>query len=116
MYLCVVLSLCNLLMLDLILLQLPHLPRYMRAMNLRMDKQPVNPQRDRQCSAEIRDLWQKWSSRVVVENAAEGASEELLSFRWQIEELRVSLFAQELKTSHPVSVKRLMRLWSELPR
>ena len=96
--------------------QLPHLPRYMRAMNLRMDKQPVNPQRDRQCSAEIRDLWQKWSSRVVVENAAEGASEELLSFRWQIEELRVSLFAQELKTSHPVSVKRLMRLWSELPR
>ena len=43
--------------------QLPHLPRYMRAMGLRMDKQPANPQRDGQRGAEIRDLWQKWETR-----------------------------------------------------
>ncbi|MCS3805970.1 ATP-dependent helicase HrpA [Chromobacterium alkanivorans] len=96
--------------------QLPHLPRYMRAMGLRMDKQPANPQRDGQRGAEIRDLWQKWETRVAEDNEAEGASQALLDFRWQIEELRVSLFAQELKTPYPVSAKRLMKLWSELPR
>ncbi|MGR2663084.1 ATP-dependent RNA helicase HrpA [Chromobacterium haemolyticum] len=96
--------------------QLPHLPRYMRAMGLRMDKQPANPQRDGQRGAEIRDLWQKWETRVAEDNEAEGASQALLDFRWQIEELRVSLFAQELKTPYPVSTKRLLKLWSELPR
>lgn len=96
--------------------QLPHLPRYMRAMGLRMDKQPANPQRDGQRGAEIRDLWQKWETRVAEDNEAEGASQALLDFRWQIEELRVSLFAQELKTPYPVSAKRLLKLWSELPR
>ena len=40
----------------------------------------------------------------------------LLDFRWQIEELRVSLFAQELKTPYPVSAKRLLKQWNELPR
>ncbi|QOD84806.1 ATP-dependent RNA helicase HrpA [Chromobacterium haemolyticum] len=96
--------------------QLPHLPRFMRAMGLRMDKQPANPQRDGQRGAEIRDLWQKWETRVAEDNEAEGASQALLDFRWQIEELRVSLFAQELKTPYPVSAKRLLKLWSELPR
>ncbi|MBY0385401.1 DUF3418 domain-containing protein, partial [bacterium] len=37
--------------------------------------------------------------------------ENLSEFRWQIEELRISLFAQELKTPYPVSVKRLQKLW-----
>ena len=46
---------------------------------------------------------------------AEGASEALEEFRWLIEELRVSLFAQELKTPFPVSVKRLEKIWAELP-
>lgn len=96
--------------------QLPHLPRYMRAMGLRMDKQPANPQRDGQRGAEIRDLWQKWETRVAEDNEAEGASQALLDFRWQIEELRVSLFAQELKTPYPVSAKRLLKQWNELPR
>ena len=37
-------------------------------------------------------------------------------FRWQLEELRISLFAQELKTPYPVSAKRLDKLWDELAR
>jgi ATP-dependent helicase HrpA len=40
----------------------------------------------------------------------------LEDFRWQIEELRVSLFAQELRTSYPVSVKRLKKAWDALSR
>jgi len=41
-------------------------------------------------------------------------SEDLADYRWLIEELRVSLFAQELKTPFPVSVKRLDKIWDDL--
>ena len=75
--------------------QLPQLPRYMKAMSLRMDKQPANAQRDGQRGAEIRDLWQKWDARMAEENERGGASLALQLFRWHIEELRVGLFAQE---------------------
>ena len=92
---------------------LPQLPRYMKAMSLRMDKHPANTQRDGQRAAEIRQLWDMWQTRT---SAEENPSEALLAFRWHIEELRVSLFAQELKTPYPVSLKRLQKLWSELPR
>ncbi|GGY06292.1 ATP-dependent RNA helicase HrpA [Paludibacterium paludis] len=93
--------------------QLSQLPRYMKAMALRMDKQPANPQRDGQRAQEIRQLWDSWEARV---NSEDTPSEALLAFRWQIEELRVSLFAQELKTPYPVSLKRLQKVWNDLPR
>jgi len=96
--------------------QLPHLPRYMKAMGLRMDKQPTNAQRDGQRGAEIRELWAKWEARMAEEAERGQPSTELQAFRWHIEELRVSLFAQELKTPYPVSMKRLQKLWEELPR
>lgn len=94
---------------------LNQLPRYLKAMGIRMDKQPNNPQRDGQRSAEIRQLWQMWCQRVEEEKALYGTvSEDVQAFCWQIEELRVSLFAQELKTPYPVSIKRLMKLWEEI--
>ena len=96
--------------------QLPHLPRYMKAMSLRMDKQPTNAQRDGQRGAEIRELWARWEARMAEEAERGQPSPQLQAFRWHIEELRVSLFAQELKTPYPVSVKRLQKLWDELPR
>jgi ATP-dependent helicase HrpA len=96
--------------------QLPHVTRYMKAMALRMEKQPANPQRDGQRGAEIAQLWKQWEGRVETEREKDEPSEELLKFRWLIEELRVSLFAQELKTPFPVSMKRLMKSWDELPR
>lgn len=95
---------------------LPQLPRYMKAMSLRMDKQPANPQRDGQRAAEIRDLWQQWEQRVAAQKEQGEPAPAVLDFRWMLEELRVSLFAQELKTPYPVSVKRLLKVWSELPR
>jgi ATP-dependent helicase HrpA len=96
--------------------QLPHITRYMRAMSLRMDKQPANPQRDGQRAAEIRELWNKWEARLADERERGEPSAALLDFRWQLEELRVSLFAQELKTPYPVSVKRLQKAWQDLPK
>ena len=95
---------------------LSNLPRYMKAMGIRMDKQVNNPQRDGQRGAEIRQLWQTWQTRVD-ELAERGeVAQDVLDFRWQIEELRVSLFAQELKTPYPVSMKRLMKVWEGLMR
>ncbi|WP_028536045.1 ATP-dependent RNA helicase HrpA [Paludibacterium yongneupense] len=96
--------------------QLPHLTRYMKAMSLRMDKQVANPQRDGQRGAEIRTLWQQWSERVALEKERAAPGQALLDYRWLIEELRVSLFAQELKTPFPVSLKRLQKAWQELPK
>lgn len=94
--------------------QLPQIPRYMKAMGLRMDKQVANPQRDGQRGAEIRQLWDTWQARVKEKSADGEPSQALLDFRWQIEELRVSLFAQELKTPYPVSLKRLQKNWNDI--
>ena len=86
---------------------LPHLPRYLRAMTLRLQKIRQAPDKDRQRSADVIRLWAH--CKRLLENAAkqERYDPELIKFRWLLEELRVSLFAQELKTIAPVSVKRL---------
>jgi ATP-dependent helicase HrpA len=59
-------------------------------------------------------LWNRYEQRLEVQRTAGRITPELLEFRWLIEELRVSLFAQELKTPFPVSLKRLDKIWSEL--
>ena len=79
-----------------------------------MDKQAANPQRDGQRAAEIRQLWDQWQARVQQRGTDGEVSQALLDFRWQIEELRVSLFAQELKTPYPVSLKRLQKIWQQI--
>ena len=94
--------------------QLPNLPRYLKAKQLRMDKYASNSQRDGQRGAEVAALWQRWADKVAELDAREGAPQALRDFRWLIEELRVSLFAQELKTPFPVSVKRLEKAWADL--
>lgn len=65
----------------------------------------------------VQRLWQGWQERVDARRKAGLDIEPALAdFRWQLEELRVSLFAQELKTPYPVSVKRLEKTWEGLPR
>jgi len=91
---------------------LGHLPRYLRAVQMRLDKLRSDPERDAQRLAEIRPLEQRWQRRVAERRGASDAR--LDEFRWLLEELRVSLFAQELRTPQPVSAKRLERLWSQL--
>lgn len=94
--------------------QLQHIPRYLKALRLRIEKQPANPDRDGKNAASIDILWQKWLAEVEKRKKTDNASEELLNFRWLIEELRVSLFAQELKTPFPVSIKRLEKIWLDM--
>ena len=97
---------------------LQHLPRYLKAHQVRLDrlKGGGTPAltRDQTALAEWNHLWQSYERRAR-ELAKSGVQDERLNqFRWQLEELRVSLFAQELKTPLPVSVKRLEKAWQQL--
>ena len=92
--------------------QLQHLPRYLKAVVLRLDKWRADPARDATRLAELRPMEQKFW-RLVAERKGTLDSR-LEEFRWLLEELRVSLFAQELRTPQPVSVKRLERAWVQI--
>ena len=92
--------------------QLQHLPRYLKGIVMRLDKLRTDPVRDAARLAEIRPIEQRWLRRVAeLKGAADGRLDE---FRWLLEELRISLFAQELRTPQPVSVKRLEKTWAQI--
>ena len=94
--------------------QWPRLPIYLQAMQKRMEKYSPNPARDQAREADVQELLAMWQEKVdTLQKQNQPLSDGLLGFRWQIEELRVSLFAQELKTPMPVSVKRLMKEWEK---
>ena len=95
--------------------QWPRLPIYLKAMTLRLEKYSGNPARDAAREADIQELEQMWQEKTdgLVKQGLP-VSDDLAAFKWMIEELRVSLFAQELKTPYPVSVKRLMKVWEGL--
>ncbi|BAN36037.1 ATP-dependent helicase HrpA [Sulfuricella denitrificans skB26] len=91
--------------------QLQHLPRYLKATVRRLEKLSGAVERDAKYTVAIRALWQDHQKRLE-KHRKEGISDpELHKFRWMMEELRVSMFAQELKTPYPVSVKRLQKAW-----
>ena len=86
--------------------RLQHLPRYLKAINLRIEKLRANPARDAQCMAQIQPL----SQAMQKLRQAHMADPRVDEFAWLIQELRVSIFAQELKTPVIVSVKRLEKM------
>jgi len=92
--------------------QLQHFPRYLKGIVMRLDKLRADPARDSQRLAELRPLEQRYQRRLA---DLKGQTDSRLDdFRWQLEELRISLFAQELRTPQPVSVKRLEKTWAQL--
>ena len=95
--------------------QWPRLPIYLKAMTLRLEKYSGNPARDTAREADIQELEQMWQEKTdgLVKQGLP-VSDNLAAFKWMIEELRVSLFAQELKTPYPVSVKRLLKVWGKI--
>jgi ATP-dependent helicase HrpA len=89
--------------------QLQAIPRYLKAIDLRLDKQKSD-------SADLqglRRLWQRYWQHVEKQIKTVIPTPEREAFRWSLEELRVSLFAQQLKTAYPVSVQRLEKQWNE---
>lgn len=92
--------------------QLQHYARYLRAVTTRLDKLRADPARDAQRLAELRPLEQRYVRRLAERKGV--ADARLDEFRWLLEELRVSFFAQELRTPQPVSVKRLEKAWTQM--
>ncbi len=88
--------------------RLQHVPRYLSAINLRIEKLRSNPARDAQCMAQMQALTQAWQKLRQVQQG--NKDPRINEFAWMLQELRVSLFAQELKTPVIVSVKRLEKM------
>lgn len=93
--------------------RLEHLPRYLRGCVLRLQKYRANAERDAKHAATVHALWANYEARAKADRDAGRRDPKLEEFRWLVEELRVSLFAQELRTPLPVSAKRLQRFWDE---
>ncbi len=89
-------------------------PRYLTAINKRFEKSKTSASRDRQLRVEFSRLWDEFIKRQATLDKQHIESEELEYYRWMLEEYRVSLFAQELKTKFPVSEKRLKKYWHDL--
>ena len=97
--------------------QLVHIPRYLKAIALRIDKMRSNPARDMQCQKDWESVARPWQKLFQGSRSAEYAANQdqaLVDFRWQLEELRVALYAQELKTPTPMSLKRLEKVLATL--
>ena len=97
---------------------LVHLPRYLKAIVLRIDKLRTNPSRDAQMQRDWESIARAWQKMVQANKGAGqyggDQDQRLKEFRWQLEELRVALFAQELRTPTPMSVKRLEKVLASL--
>jgi ATP-dependent helicase HrpA len=96
--------------------RLQHFPRYLKAAGLRLDKLRSDAARDARAAAELAPLETQWLREDARQRKAGMADAQLEQFRWLLEELRVQLFAQELRTPVPVSAKRLQKMWQTLKR
>ncbi|MDZ7736981.1 MAG: ATP-dependent RNA helicase HrpA [Gammaproteobacteria bacterium] len=96
--------------------QLEHYPRYLDAIDKRLEKLANNPARDREQAAQLAPWWQDYLKLASACAGQDNEPQILVQYRWLIEEYRVSLFAQELKTAQTVSPQRLKALRDQLRR
>ncbi len=93
---------------------LQHYPRYLEGVRVRLERLALNPAGDARRQAEFAPYWQRYTTFATAGQKPSHDRAALLEYRWLIEEFRVSLFAQELRTSVPVSAKRLDALWQKI--
>jgi ATP-dependent helicase HrpA len=96
--------------------QLTHFPRYLKAINVRLEKLRADPARDARLTAEWAQAAAPWQRAQKDRHGGKNGDPKMNEFRWLLEELRVSLFAQELRTPMPVSAKRLQKVWESMQR
>lgn len=94
--------------------QLMHYPRYLKAIHYRLDRYRDDPKRDAERQAALTALRVPYLRALAARRGV--PDPQLTDFRWLLEELRVSLYAQQLRTPMPVSVKRLERIWATIAR
>ena len=92
---------------------LEHYPRYLEAMRMRAGRARLNPAGDARKLAEFEPVWQRYEDFAALEKKPPHDRAALQEYRWLLEEFRISLFAQELRTAVPVSAKRLDALWGK---
>jgi len=95
---------------------LGHVPRYLQAMLRRIQRHAQSPDRDARHASQVNEWWSRYRERRAAAERSGRVPARLAAFRWLIEELRVSLFAQELKTPVPVSFKRVEKAWLDITR
>ena len=95
---------------------LTHYPRYLKAIGVRLDKLRTDPARDPKLMAEFAQVATPFQRAQAERQGARNIDPKMQEMRWLLEELRVSLFAQELRTPMPVSVKRLQKVWESMQR
>ncbi|MGZ8293585.1 MAG: ATP-dependent RNA helicase HrpA [Telluria sp.] len=96
--------------------QLSHFPRYLKAINVRLEKLRGDPARDARLMAEWNQSASHFLRAAKDRLSGKNTDPKMVEFRWMLEELRVSLFAQELRTPMPVSGKRLQKVWESMQR
>jgi ATP-dependent helicase HrpA len=96
--------------------QLAHFPRYLKAINIRLEKLRADPVRDAKLMAEWTAAATPFLRAGKDRSAGKNTDPKMVEFRWMLEELRVSLYAQELRTPMPVSAKRLQKVWESMQR
>jgi ATP-dependent helicase HrpA len=95
--------------------RLPDLARYLRALDRRLETLPDHPARDRERMARVAQVEQWYAEMLAELPAGTPPSPEFAEIRWMIEELRVSLFAQNVGTAYPISEKRIVRAMETAP-
>jgi ATP-dependent helicase HrpA len=96
--------------------RLGHLPRYLEALVVRADRAALNPAKDAERARQVEPFLRAWIEGMTAAADKPDALEAWADFRWQIEEFKVSCFAQELGTALPVSPKRLATALEEVRR
>ena len=96
--------------------RLAHFPRYLDAIRARRDKLRTHPDRDAAAQRDWHALAQPFRREWLARLKSGTPDAALEDYRWLLEELRVHLYAQELRTPMPVSVKRLQKIWQTRPR
>jgi ATP-dependent helicase HrpA len=95
--------------------RLGHLARYLKAIQIRLQRQSHDPQKDQQKATQVVPFWQTYLTRRD-ELCARGRAADVEEIGWLVEELRVQVFAPELKTAVAISPQRLADLWSRISR
>lgn len=90
---------------------LDYLSRYFEAVDRRLERIKINPKGDQQGVSQLEPYWRQFTENIKKQGKPDQWSEAFVHYRWMLEEFRVSLFAQPLKTSQPISAKRLDKQW-----
>jgi ATP-dependent helicase HrpA len=96
--------------------RLGHIARYLKAIQVRLQRQAHDPQKDQQKAAQVAPFWQSYLMKRDELKTKGRPLTEIDEFGWLIEELRVQTFAPELKTAVPISSQRLQDVWTKVSR